>query len=418
MGKAARAKKDRSDDLREEKRHEREVASYFARTGLNQPSNGEQLWKGIEAKLGARFKNELIEAISERERTISSGEAPDNSVYQLLYRDLDTALVTTPLMTPMARVWLTRFCGLDLPGGNLLDIGSGSGFLTCFYAIARPEAEVVGVELTAEGVACGDALAERLGLTNVRFEVGDIAKYETDTQVQVITSVANLRDLEPQVPDPPQPFSWLLSGNQFLDEAESSLLVAVSRLLAEDGTFVSMERLGTFGDVAWWLGAHSTAGLSVDLEQSHHVRFDMPPYGSQSMPAIVSHRSVGAVSALEIGDVARWYDRQDLKGTEVRLELMISVAPGITPVAGHHFEVRDPRGEGQTRLFTLKGDERSIIYMTTSRGARELVAEGPDAESLADIYKDLVDRFADLPDVVDHSELDLVAMDLGLPPRL
>ncbi len=406
MGKAAREKRDRDGSSRDLKANDRDVSAYFARTEMKQPSNGDQLWNGIEVRLGAQFKKDLIAAMSEREKAISAGGVPDNSVYSLLYRDLDTAMATTPLTTPMARVWLTHFAGLDLPDGPLLDVGSGSGFLTCFYASQRPDDQVVGVEVTAEGVACATELAHNLGIENVRFEHARFEDFEASGSFSVVTSVASLRDFEPSVPSPEDPFSWILSGARFLESAESSLVKLVDAQLDAEGAFVSMDRLATFGDLAWWMGAQLGVGLGIDLAESFHLRFSMPPYGSQSMPAMVSRRGSG--SQVDVGALARWYDRQEVKGTEILLELMIAVAAGIEVAAGHHFEVKDPRGSGQTRLYILRGDDRSIIYMTTSRGARELVAEGPDVESLREIYGDLVSRFGAMPDVVDSHELDPV----------
>ena len=50
---------------------------------------------------------------------------------------------------------MARFVSSGLPTGDVLDLGCGSGILTCFYAIARPDASVVGADLSATGLAVG-----------------------------------------------------------------------------------------------------------------------------------------------------------------------------------------------------------------------------------------------------------------------
>lgn len=435
MGKASRSKRDPGS--RDERNRDRLVGAYFARAGVTQPPNGERLWAEIETRLSRRFMDELAEAVGHREEMISAGEVPDDAVYELLYRDLDAALLTMPVMTPMARVWLRHFVSLDLPAGPQLDIGSGNGFLTCFYATLRPDEEVLGIDRSAAGVRCGTELAERLGLTNVTFRQQDLLDGEAVPAADagrfaVVTSVASLRDLEPSRPGPADPFSWLTSGAAHLADASSVLVDIVDRRLGEGGAFVSLERLATFGDVAWWVGAMQCGGLVVDLDASAHVAWTMPPYGHQSMPAIVARKGHGAGAPigarsgsapsegaserpqmLGVADLATWYDKQQIQGTEIRLELLIASGARFSVVDGHHIDVSDTRREGQTRIYLLENDERAIVYMTTNRGARELLGEAPDVDAMRPFFDDVVSKFTAMPEVVDHHRLERADDDIA-----
>ena len=57
------------------------------------------------------------------------------------------------------------------PGLDVLDLGCGDG--TTAVPEAQLEANVLGVDIAANLVAAGNARAQRLGLTNLRFQQGD-----------------------------------------------------------------------------------------------------------------------------------------------------------------------------------------------------------------------------------------------------
>jgi ubiquinone/menaquinone biosynthesis C-methylase UbiE len=60
------------------------------------------------------------------------------------------------------------------PGQALLDAGCGPGTITADFALLVSPGEVVGMDAAEEVVAQARAHAEGLGLTNLRFEVGDL----------------------------------------------------------------------------------------------------------------------------------------------------------------------------------------------------------------------------------------------------
>jgi arsenite methyltransferase len=75
-------------------------------------------------------------------------------------------------------------------GETVLDLGSGAGFdafLSCMKV--GPEGRVIGVDMTAEMVGKARENAEKLGLGNVEFRLGDIEHLPLeDSSVDVIIS--------------------------------------------------------------------------------------------------------------------------------------------------------------------------------------------------------------------------------------
>jgi SAM-dependent methyltransferase len=76
------------------------------------------------------------------------------------------------------------------PGETVLDLGSGGGF-DCFLAAKAVGAEglVIGVDMTAEMVSKARANAERIGVENLEFRLGEIEHLPVaDGSVDVILS--------------------------------------------------------------------------------------------------------------------------------------------------------------------------------------------------------------------------------------
>ncbi len=62
-----------------------------------------------------------------------------------------------------------RWWGREAPGGLVVEIGSGNGEVVAELAAARPEANVLAVEVWRPGVAATMIRLEEAGLTNVRL---------------------------------------------------------------------------------------------------------------------------------------------------------------------------------------------------------------------------------------------------------
>lgn len=57
--------------------------------------------------------------------------------------------------------------------GRVLDLGSGFGLFSLYFALTAPGRSLLGVELDARRVECARLCAKRLGLANARYECGD-----------------------------------------------------------------------------------------------------------------------------------------------------------------------------------------------------------------------------------------------------
>jgi 2-polyprenyl-3-methyl-5-hydroxy-6-metoxy-1,4-benzoquinol methylase len=101
---------------------------------------------------------------------------------------LDVSLLATTL--PMVPGLMDRLRG----GIDVLDVGCGSGHAINLMAREFPASRFTGLDFSAEGIAAAQAEAAKLGLTNVRFEVQDVAQVNEPAQYDFITAFDCIHD--------------------------------------------------------------------------------------------------------------------------------------------------------------------------------------------------------------------------------
>ena len=79
-------------------------------------------------------------------------------------------------------------------GAEVLDIGCGSGHAINLLAREFPRSRFAGYDFSEEGIAAARAEATKLGLTNARFEVRDIATLSESARYDLITAFDTVHD--------------------------------------------------------------------------------------------------------------------------------------------------------------------------------------------------------------------------------
>ncbi len=74
---------------------------------------------------------------------------------------------------------------------RILDAGSGSGVFAFELAKRHPQAEVLGIDLERDLVERANEIVRRAGLTNCRFEEGDVTRLDFDGDFDLVVSVDN-----------------------------------------------------------------------------------------------------------------------------------------------------------------------------------------------------------------------------------
>ncbi len=80
--------------------------------------------------------------------------------------------------------------------GTVLDLGCGPGEITCEMARRHPSLSFLGLDHSAQAARRAAANASRLGLTNVRFEVGDAGRLPAGDRYGLVTMFDAFHHLE------------------------------------------------------------------------------------------------------------------------------------------------------------------------------------------------------------------------------
>lgn len=395
MGKASRQKGMKRGGA-EPSSTQKIVRSYISRVGYRKYTDV-QFWNNAETIGGHQFANDLRSAMTEHIRE------PSAALVELMYRDMRTTQLTYGRVSPMLEATLIDWYDNELPQGDVLDLGCGPGLGACFYALMRPESQVVGVEVIESGVARARELAAALDLSNVSFLVGDVASIELSRRFAIVSSTAVFGETAKFEND--VGFSEIRAARQALDSSRSSLADAASRHLHQDGVFVSSERLPNFTAFARWIGAQQAASLNVNLQEGRSISFKDIEGDWSRIP-----RTMGRFDSqpATLSDLLDWWltavKRPHGYGLTVERRLAVR---HLVFVEGLHADVQDLQGEGQTRWYLVHDESSALILLTSSRGYREVLVEAPveDMNVLREVMNTLEESIREKDDVVAVSAL-------------
>lgn len=102
------------------------------------------------------------------------------------YDDLVTRLYSRIRFTILRQPFLEEIGQYLPPAGRVLDFGCGFGLFSLYYASQARDRQVTGIDLDAARIARAQRSAGKLGLTNVRYEVGDVLAWQPDAPFDAI----------------------------------------------------------------------------------------------------------------------------------------------------------------------------------------------------------------------------------------
>ncbi|MGH8972243.1 MAG: class I SAM-dependent methyltransferase [Acidimicrobiia bacterium] len=354
MGKQSRRKHEKDDGLRA-------ANAYFRRIGLPTRPEG-----GAYRRLAAADPGWW--------RGVSETEDGAPEMYALLYRDLDTALAEYAARpVAIAHPWLRWWSGHHPPATRLLDAGCGPGVLTCAYALALPDAEVVGIDAVPEAVACAQQLADKVGAGNASFVVADLAA-PPDEEFDQVVAVTALGDAGVYPHEGGDPFSSVAEVNGPGREFTSPAVAALAERLSPEGHVLVFDRT-PYAVQGMWLGSALVhAGFELDLaasgtesvmedgETRTFTRFCGRRGGEQPPAALTAELAAWLRGVKPPAFGAVWHD-------ELRLEKLKAAGAELVWAAEINYAPYSPAIE-RREVWAQGGD--AYGWVTTSVGLRQL----------------------------------------------
>ena len=205
----------------------------------------------------------------------------------------------------------------DIVNGSVVDLGAGMGFAACFMAWKYPDARVLAVEASENGITRAKELAGRAGVTNIKFQRGSVREFETDPDFDLVTSFLTVHEIG-SLDNLDAIYGLDAHSDEFaainLEKYQDDYAKFVSGLLKSGGKVFSVERLGDMADQCAWVGGLRNAGLFVDLEKSRFVYPHNESWGHRErLPIFVGSRQEADLS---LSRFKHWYEKHAM-GNEV-----------------------------------------------------------------------------------------------------
>jgi tRNA G46 methylase TrmB len=370
MGRASRRKRVRvADDIEPVKHSRRQVEEFLRRAGLDRQEPQLATWTRLRETFPRAEVDELEAAVTAHARD-EQVPAP----YGLMWRSTEWAKETYGWFAPITGAWLTWLRRSGLRATRILDVGCGPGVHSCFIAEQLPEAEVIGADISREGIAVGQDLALELGLTNVRFVQADFHTLSSNTiggKADLVLASTVFADAHPEAFGrllPADPWSTTRSVELALSNGHVDGLGAVAEIVETGGTYVGVERASGPVSYANWIAGLSRAGFTPD--PSRATGLDVRMWGvAERIPLVVAVRDNGA--GVDLADLNTFVRRQFVH--DFKVEDALHDDPPTERLWGVEISVDDQSGIGQTRIEYFKLESSRIIRLaSTSRGYREL----------------------------------------------
>jgi SAM-dependent methyltransferase len=137
------------------------------------------------------------------------------------YDDIIVRAYCTVRFTILRQRFLSEIGQFLPPSGLVLDVGCGFGLFALYFALRNPRIRVRGLDLNERRIAMARKAAERLGLENAEFHIGNAASFRFNEAI----AGAYMLDLVHHIPEASVPA---------LLETIASNLLPGARLLVKD----------------------------------------------------------------------------------------------------------------------------------------------------------------------------------------
>lgn len=109
-----------------------------------------------------------------------------------------------------------EFVASNLAGSRVLDVGCGIGYLTTWWGIAKPDAQVLGIDFSIGSVEVAKAYASKLSLANVTFQAIDANHFVPAAPYDCLVDTQGFITEKSSVKDVRRLLSWLTPGGQLI----------------------------------------------------------------------------------------------------------------------------------------------------------------------------------------------------------
>lgn len=262
--------------------------AFMARLGVEPTTSPHVILRKLARRHGSAFADALVHAMA----------TDDGETTELVHQSLSITLDTLGFVAIKQCACMEWLAGADLTTPRrLLDVGCGSGVVTCFLSELFPEAEIVGIDRCANAILRAREIAQRLGCTHVRFEniaLDDTLAVQALGMFDLITAITAFHEAFPNEilgarghrPGTANP----------VPEAPAAFVSLLAVLEVERGELLQIDRFPTRRQLSRWVGILAQSGMKPYPGQTDEVRYTFD-HVEQRLPVLRSRRVLHSASA-------------------------------------------------------------------------------------------------------------------------
>ena len=228
-------------------------SKYLRQLGIRPPGSSKSLYLQFSRRYGEIPGRGKLTALY---RKIEESETnPDylRQFYEMKNEDLDGALIFNGGYQGDAYRQLCNWIigNHDVFGKRILDAGCECGVMSCFLAMAFPNAEITAIDRSPNAIAAARELAARLEVENIRFICGELdslrgQQFDTVVSLRMLQENCDLSGVLSR-------YDLLLYEARRFAENNAPYAALLAELTAEGGYLVSGERCDVDPVLLGWM---------------------------------------------------------------------------------------------------------------------------------------------------------------------
>jgi SAM-dependent methyltransferase len=224
----------------------RNLEEFFLNEGVKGFTNSKHYWRWVNSKVGPKKARKFAQMMSQRATTLPEG----SGIFYDFLAEPGLAAVAAGFEYNLL-IAILRWVEQRLPErGLIVELGCHTGLLSRYYALARPEAAIIGIDLSQTAIETAQRRSEAQRLENIHFYAGDLRDAATLPRLEADCIISGRVFSELMTPIRRHRESWedfrYPNASDTLDESAHLALQACSSRLKPRGRLLLTERISDF----------------------------------------------------------------------------------------------------------------------------------------------------------------------------
>lgn len=324
-------------------------------------------WSGVEEQIAKASDRKTAQEFL-KEFTYRAGGKGQQDFYSLKNRSYDISMAISSAVDADV---LRKACNWILAnkesfGETILEVGCDCGIMSCFLGKTFPEAQIIAIDRCPEAIDNAKQLAEKLGVTNVTFEVKELASMEGefDTVFSMRTMQENL------LSTPEEDVTTDLKAQAAIYKEAIQRYAAMCRFRTKNsGNFISIEKMNRNALMLAWVEALVQTGF--DFEIPSYQELDVSEIGEaghlQAMIFPGSHADQVAGYNKFLAAVSKYMDLNRSQYKDWEAKIMLENKRGNL-IEG--YTIKDIRENKKSilALWEMRTDPTAILFYQNNNG--------------------------------------------------